>query len=119
MGRTQSLTYQGETRSQAGWAAHLGLDLRTLNFRLTHGWTVEKTLSTPANAHRSRICRWCPVHELAWLPTEQGSGHWHPLSRSVLAEALRWAQMGGCAAQIQVREVPCSACAPVLEQQVS
>jgi hypothetical protein len=118
MGRAHFVTYNGQTRSESDWAAQRGLDLRTLNFRLNHHWPIEKALNTPANAHRLQapVCRWCPVHECAWLEPIDGPGHWHPLPRRVLADAIRWAQMGGCAAQIQVQEVPCGACAPALAQ---
>ena len=111
MPRGRPLTYQGETLSQTAWAARLGIDQTTLSHRLTHGWTTERALSAAGDARkRPQGCRWWPVHEVAWLEPIEGPGTWHPLPRSILAEALRWARCGGCASQIQVQEVACTHC---------
>ena len=47
------LTFNGETRLTVEWAELLGVEPYILNWRLAHGWTVERTLSTPLNARRA------------------------------------------------------------------
>ncbi len=45
------LTYKGQTLSVADWAKKLGLKPNTIRGRLNRlGWSVEKTLSTPADS---------------------------------------------------------------------
>ena len=112
MPQPKRYTYDGETLSQTQWAARRGLDLRTLNYRLTQGWSIERALTVEVDADKLQIrpCRWCPRHARAWLEPIDGAAHWHPLPRAVLADALRWARMGGCAQQIQVKAVMCDHC---------
>jgi hypothetical protein len=38
------LTHAGQTRSVRAWAAELGIDRRTLAYRLHHGWPVDQVL---------------------------------------------------------------------------
>lgn len=40
--------FQGETLTLSQWARKLGAKYKTLHNRLTIGWSVERTLSTPA-----------------------------------------------------------------------
>jgi hypothetical protein len=41
------LTYQGRTMSMANWARELQMLLCTLHFRIKHGWSTAKALTTP------------------------------------------------------------------------
>lgn len=41
------LTYNGETKNVADWAASLGVKANALSMRLRLGWSVERTLTTP------------------------------------------------------------------------
>lgn len=50
-GRNKFLTHNGETLCVSEWAERLGIPVHILHLRLyKHGWTVEKTLSTPVRA---------------------------------------------------------------------
>lgn len=46
------LTHAGETLRQAEWCRRTGLSPQIIAYRLAHGWTVEKTLATPAPRRR-------------------------------------------------------------------
>lgn len=56
---SHNLTFQDETHTIAEWAERLNLSQGAIHDRLSYGWDVEKTLSTPAgtvnNNARSRI----------------------------------------------------------------
>jgi hypothetical protein len=41
------VTFNGETRTRAEWARHLGIKYFTLRQRLDKGWPVEKAFTTP------------------------------------------------------------------------
>lgn len=43
--------YQGETLALTEWAEQLGISYKTLHYRLTHGWSVERAFTTPTNGH--------------------------------------------------------------------
>lgn len=45
--RNRWLTFDGETRLITEWADRLGIGYMTIHYRLTHGWSVERALSTP------------------------------------------------------------------------
>jgi hypothetical protein len=50
------ITWQGKTQMLKDWAAELGISAHTIRNRLDlKGWTVEKALSTPANAAFQRL----------------------------------------------------------------
>lgn len=51
--RTNSrlLLYKGETKCVAEWSELTGLRDTTIHYRLKAGWSIEKTLSTPARKH--------------------------------------------------------------------
>jgi hypothetical protein len=113
MPRSKLLTYQGRTLSQTEWAKSLGIDLRTFNYRLTHGWSITKAITVALEDHRfaPRPCRWCPVHEVAWCAEPlEGAPYWHPLPRGMLRLALTLAKAANCSSQIQVQCVPCDRC---------
>jgi hypothetical protein len=44
LGRPRYVTFQGETRTITGWAAHLGIEMKTLSKRLREGWPLERAL---------------------------------------------------------------------------
>jgi hypothetical protein len=44
------LTFQNETLCVIGWAERLGFNSKTIRTRLSLGWSVERTLSTPIKA---------------------------------------------------------------------
>jgi len=44
---TVHLTHQGVTLCVSDWAARLGINIKTLRWRLWHGWSTEKALSLP------------------------------------------------------------------------
>lgn len=46
--RTRYLTFAGETLPLCEWAERNGLNQFTINYRLSHGWSVEKALTTPS-----------------------------------------------------------------------
>lgn len=41
------IQHAGRNKSISEWAQELGMPVTTLHYRLTHGWTVEKALTTP------------------------------------------------------------------------
>lgn len=45
------ITFQGETLCLTDWATKVGIDFKTLYSRLNYGWSIEKTLTTPANSY--------------------------------------------------------------------
>lgn len=50
--RNRILTFDGITQSVPDWADQLGISQKILHFRLRAGWTVEDTLTIPANGRR-------------------------------------------------------------------
>lgn len=42
------LTHNGETKCMSQWASDIGIDTKTLAYRLKQDWTTEKALTTPA-----------------------------------------------------------------------
>lgn len=51
------LTYNGETKCMSQWARDLGVDPKTLTYRLKQGWTLEKALTTAATPASERKAR--------------------------------------------------------------
>lgn len=50
------ITWQGRTQMLKDWAAEVGVSAHTIRTRLDEkGWTVDKALSTPANAAFQRL----------------------------------------------------------------
>ena len=47
--RNKYITFNGKTMTMAQWSRELGLKPSTIPTRLSRGWTIEKTLSTPNN----------------------------------------------------------------------
>lgn len=45
--KNRLITYNGETRTLAEWARHLGVDYKNLHHRLNTGWTVERAFTQP------------------------------------------------------------------------
>lgn len=52
-GNHRLLSFRGETFALYEWSARLGISAQTLHNRLTRGWTVERTLSTPLPRRKS------------------------------------------------------------------
>lgn len=53
--RAKLLTFNGETRTLEGWAAHLGINRNTLYARLTKlGWSVEAALTASVSVDQQR-----------------------------------------------------------------
>jgi hypothetical protein len=49
-----NLTFKGETKTVAEWAEVTGIRDSTLRTRLSLGWSVERTLTTPVNSNLAR-----------------------------------------------------------------
>jgi hypothetical protein len=49
-----NITYQGKTMCLAEWARYLHVSYGTLQDRLRHGWTPEKTVSTPIRKGKNK-----------------------------------------------------------------
>lgn len=49
------IEYQGEKHCVAEWAALVGIEVKTLQYRIRSGWDVEKALSTPSMTNRKRF----------------------------------------------------------------
>lgn len=47
--RNQTITYQGQTKTYAEWADHVGCHRHTIRSRVLAGWEIEKIVTTPAN----------------------------------------------------------------------
>lgn len=47
-----NLTYNGKTQCLAAWAEEVGINQETIRDRLKRGWSVEKSLTSPAQANR-------------------------------------------------------------------
>lgn len=43
------LTFDGRTQCLSDWAEEIGVGISTLQYRITHGWTVERALTTPVS----------------------------------------------------------------------
>jgi len=112
MPRRVPLTYNGKEWTQSALAKSVGMDPRTLNWRLLHGWSLAKALETAIDDRefQPRACRWCDKHERAWLEPIDGPPYWHDLPRGMLWVALRIARGSGCAGQIQVEVSKCDQC---------
>ena len=41
------LTFQGKTQCQSAWAEEMGISAKSLSYRITHGWSTERALTTP------------------------------------------------------------------------
>ena len=53
--RLRLLTFSGKTMGVAAWARHLNVNVNVLYSRLDHhGWSIEETLSIPANSGRRK-----------------------------------------------------------------
>jgi hypothetical protein len=46
-GSSKPITFNGQTRSLSGWAAHVGINSGALTWRLRNGWPLEKALTEP------------------------------------------------------------------------
>ncbi|QOZ76717.1 hypothetical protein XH83_15410 [Bradyrhizobium sp. CCBAU 53351] len=53
----RTLTHNGMTQTISAWAKHTGQSPQLLYWRLSQGWTIERTLTTPARKHTSRPTR--------------------------------------------------------------
>lgn len=47
------LAFNGERRTLAEWAERIGIRAGTLQFRLSHGWPIERALTTPVDTRKS------------------------------------------------------------------
>lgn len=45
--RSRMITWRAKTQCLSAWAEELGIPMKTLHFRLTKGWAVDKALATP------------------------------------------------------------------------
>lgn len=52
--RGRKLEFQGERMSIRAWAAKLGIDERTLGYRIRSGWPIEKALASAVAQGKSR-----------------------------------------------------------------
>jgi len=55
------ITFRGETRCLADWADSLGFKRPAIRYRIKHGWSVERALTTPARKltrKTQRSARW-------------------------------------------------------------
>jgi hypothetical protein len=70
MRRTKLLEFNGLRMTVTHWARHIGIDKRTLEFRLRAGWTVERALTAPIDTrcHTDRT-----IHS-ARLPQARADG---------------------------------------------
>jgi hypothetical protein len=51
---TSWITHNGETKTQADWAASLGINRQTLNMRLQRGWSIQRAVTTPPRQYPRR-----------------------------------------------------------------
>ena len=49
---TRLVTYQGETKCLAEWAEEVGICRRTLYYRVSCGWSIERSLTEPVRKRR-------------------------------------------------------------------
>lgn len=49
------LEFRGETRTVSQWSEITGIHNDTILKRLKHGWSVDKTLTTPTQIHRKKM----------------------------------------------------------------
>jgi hypothetical protein len=68
--------------------------------------------NTLADACEDRPLLWCPTHQLALVVPLRGPPAWQPLTRSVVALALAYAQAFQCQGQIDLHTVACPRCNP-------
>lgn len=47
----RKITFKGETKTLSQWSAETGINRGTIQWRLNHGWTVEKALSTEGGSN--------------------------------------------------------------------
>lgn len=47
MSRNVRISYKGQTKCMSEWASIYNINYKTLEYRIKHGWGVEKALSTP------------------------------------------------------------------------
>jgi hypothetical protein len=52
--RSRVITFNGETKILSEWADATGIPANTLCKRLSRGWSVERTLTTPVNPKNNR-----------------------------------------------------------------
>ena len=46
------VTYSGKTQSISDWAKEIGLERKTLEYRIRVGWDAERALNTPSTIKR-------------------------------------------------------------------
>lgn len=46
------IRFNGKTNTISGWAREVGVDRKTISYRLSHGWTIEETLTIKAGEKR-------------------------------------------------------------------
>lgn len=51
------LTYNGETKCIAEWARSIGVNSKTIHYRLNQGWPLAKALTTPATPAEERTAK--------------------------------------------------------------
>ena len=54
--KTRLITHNGTTKSLSGWAKQLGLAHKTIAYRLNHGWSIKKALTTPPRQSCDQHC---------------------------------------------------------------
>jgi len=51
------ITFNGTTQTLAAWGRATGIGSVTIQFRLDHGWTIERALTTPAEKGRNQFSK--------------------------------------------------------------
>lgn len=49
------ITYNGEALRASVWAKRIGISTQTIHMRLSNGWSVERTVTTPARSRRRGV----------------------------------------------------------------
>lgn len=53
----RNITFNGRTQCLTDWASEIGLNYRTLDYRIKRGWPLDKAMTLPAQPRGSRITR--------------------------------------------------------------
>ena len=52
----QPITWKGKTQKLARWAEEIGINVKTLYYRIDSGWSIDKALSTPLRKKDIGLC---------------------------------------------------------------
>lgn len=59
------INYMGETKTLVEWCEELGLKYKTIQFRLAHGWTVERAFNEPSKTEMESFADVCRKHGIS------------------------------------------------------